>query len=236
MRKVLLLLTLACLQGCMHIPSAQAPRVGDANIRGIDADGSMAWVVATETGVVLIDAGWDPKAVALKKEVGERQVHAILLTHGHFDHTAAIRAFPDAPVIVGPGESGLVRTGDADLGWMATMSGWFMAPSQYVPRNLREFVDGEVLEIDGALFLALHAPGHTKGSAMYLHDDVLFTGDSIVGEKGAMYRLPSGTYTSVALVRGSVRKVMDYCFRRVADGHAGIHENARAQVAAFLKR
>jgi len=216
-----------------RIPMAQASRVGDAQIAGINAGGSMAWVIATETGVVLVDAGWDSHAVALKEEIGDRQVHAILVTHGHFDHTAAVRAFPNTPVIVGPGESALVKGEAAELGWMAAMSG-VMAPDPFSPAALREFHDGELLEIDGVSIRALHTPGHTIGSAMYIYDDVLFTGDAIVGRGDKVNEIPKGTYTDYGIVRDSVQKVMEFPFERVADGHVGLHENARSQVQAFL--
>jgi len=216
-----------------RVPMPHQSRAGDGGIVGVDAGMSMAWVITTETGVVLVDAGWDAAAEALKQEVGDRKVHAILLTHAHFDHTAAVRMFPDARVIVGPGESQLLAGGEAELGWMAGMS-TMMAPEAYVPADLTEFSHGELLAIDGVSVRALHVPGHTHGSAMYIYEDVLFTGDTIVGRGGTMNRIPRGTYTDYDIVRDSVRGVMEFPFERVADGHVGLHENARTQVQAFL--
>jgi glyoxylase-like metal-dependent hydrolase (beta-lactamase superfamily II) len=222
--------------GCIdpsRFPSAQADRVGDDHIAGLDANGSMAWVIATDTGVVLIDAGWDEEAVALKEEIGDRTVHAILLTHGHFDHTAGVRQFSDTAVVAGPGEAALVRGEAAEQGWMASLSG-AMAPAPFSPETLTEFGDGDVLEIDGASIRAIHTPGHTNGSAMYIYDDVLFTGDTIVGRGDEVNEIPSGTYTDYESVRDSVQKAMAHPFERIADGHVGIHEDARSQIQAFL--
>src|SRR5579862_7015281 len=59
-------------------------------------------------GVALIDAGNDKSGKAILAELARRQlgsnaVKAILLTHGHPDHTAAIPLFPNARVMsLGP--------------------------------------------------------------------------------------------------------------------------------------
>ena len=230
------LILLLPVTGCVdprRFPSPQGQRVGDDPVVGIDAGGSMAWVISTQSGVVLVDAGWDPEALSLKEEIGDRQVHAILLTHGHFDHTGALRVFPHAQVIVGPGESPLVRGEEAEQGWMANFAS-LMAPDGFTPDRLTEFVDGEVLDVDGAAIRALHVPGHTVGSAMYIYGDVLFTGDTVVGRGDEVNEIPRGTYTDYDRVRNSVRKVMGFPFERIADGHVGIHENARVQVQAFV--
>jgi glyoxylase-like metal-dependent hydrolase (beta-lactamase superfamily II) len=229
-----LLLVGGIVMDAHRFPMPQATRVGDDQIAGIEAGGSMAWVLATKTGVVLVDAGWDLEATALKKEVAGRKVHAILITHGHFDHVAALPAFPDARVIVGPGESALVQGKAAELGWMSGMVSAMMAPAPFVPSTITEFRNGEVLEIDGASIRALHTPGHTHGSAMYIYKDVVFTGDTVVGRGDAVNEMPSGSYTNYDIVRAGLRKVMDYPFERVADGHVGLHKNARQQVQAFL--
>ena len=148
----LLILTMAFMAPMMsRMPSPQADRIDGNNIVGIDAGGSYSWVIPTKTGVVLVDAGWDNEGKALKAEIGDRKVHAILITHGHFDHTGGLALFPEATVYIGPDEAPLLK-GEAEAGgWMARMSTTMMNPSAYTPAHLQEFKDGDVIEIDGDL-------------------------------------------------------------------------------------
>ncbi|MGF1742936.1 MBL fold metallo-hydrolase [Vibrio profundum] len=218
-----------------RLPIAQADRIDGKNLVGIDAGGSFTWVIPTQTGVALIDSGWDSDAKALKEEIGDRKVHAILITHGHFDHTGGLPFFPDAVVYIAPGEGPLLKGEAKAKGWMARMSTFMMSPQPYSPRHLKEFKDGDVIEIDGEQFKAIHMPGHTQGSAMYLWKDVLFTGDTIVGRGGYVNEIPKPTYADYNAVRGNVSQVLVYPFDRIADGHVGLHMNAYQQVKVYLE-
>jgi glyoxylase-like metal-dependent hydrolase (beta-lactamase superfamily II) len=48
------------------------------------------------------------------------------------------------------------------------------------PGNVKGLSGNEVLELDGARFTVIATPGHSPGSVMYLYNDVLFTGDSLM--------------------------------------------------------
>jgi hydroxyacylglutathione hydrolase len=218
----------------LSFPIPQAERIDGGNLVGVDTGGSFAWVIPSQSGVILIDAGWDVDAVALNEEIAGRPVMGILITHGHFDHIGALSQYPDAPVYIGPGEDSLLKGEVAPGGWMARMSTSMMAPPPYSPQSLITISDGSVLEIDGESFYTLHTPGHTAGSAMYIWQDVLFTGDSIVGRGNHVNEIPTGTADDFDAIRGSVSKVLAYSFERLADGHVGLHNNARSQVEAYL--
>jgi len=218
-----------------RMPSPQADRIDGNNIVGIDAGGSYSWVIPTKTGVVLVDAGWDNEGKALKAEIGDRKVHAILITHGHFDHTGGLSLFPEATVYIGPDEAPLLK-GEAEAGgWMARMSTTMMNPPAYTPAHLQEFKDGDVIEIDGEKFQAIHTRGHTKGSAMYIWNDVLFTGDTIVGRGDYVNEIPEPTYDDYDAVRSNVAKVLAFPFNRIADGHVGLHTDAYRQVKSYIE-
>lgn len=219
-----------------RIPTAQSDRIAGNGVVGIVEGSSVAWVIPTATGVVLIDAGGTASPEHLKAEIADRPVHAIFLTHGHFDHTAGARNYPDTQVIAGPGESALVSGEKAAGGWMARMSKPMMAEPDYTPPLLREFVDGEVFEIDGATITAIHVPGHTNGSAAYLWGDVLFVGDTIVGRGDYVNELPKPLYDNYGQVPDSVAKMNALSFAVVADGHVGLHENGKDLLLAYLAR
>jgi hydroxyacylglutathione hydrolase len=217
-----------------RIPTSQADRIAGRDVVGIVEGGSIAWVVSTPNGVVLIDTGGSANSESLKAEIGGRDVLAILLTHGHFDHTAGVRNYPETEVFAGPGESGLVTGTEAAGGWMARMSKPMMGEPDYTPPLLREFADGDVVQIDGETFTAIHTPGHTQGSAAYIWRDVLFIGDTVVGRGGYVSELPKPLYDDYSQVPASVAKLASRDFNAIADGHVGLHENGKIMLAAYV--
>jgi glyoxylase-like metal-dependent hydrolase (beta-lactamase superfamily II) len=121
--------------------------------------------------VALIDAGNDKTGAAILAALSRRNlapdaVSAILLTHGHPDHTAACKLFPAAAVYALDTETALI--GDA-------------------AKVTHPLKDGEAFDV-GELHIEVFAvPGHTPGSAVYLARNVLFFGDSAgTSAKGEM--------------------------------------------------
>jgi hydroxyacylglutathione hydrolase len=217
-----------------RIPTPQADRIADNGVVGIVEGGSITWIIPTSTGVVLIDAGGTAASQNLQAEIGDREVHAILLTHGHFDHTAGVRNYPETEIIAGPGESGLISGTAAAGGWMARLSKSVMGEPDYEPPVLREFKDGEIIEIDGETITAIHVPGHTNGGAAYLWGEVLFVGDTVVGRDGYVNELPKPLYDDYAQVPASVAKLEALSFKVIADGHVGLHANGKDLLREFL--
>lgn len=123
--------------------------------------------------VALVDAGKDGSGKAILMALARRgltqsAVAAIFLTHGHGDHTAACKVFPDAQVFAMDSEIPVV--GDAAK----------------VTHPLR---DGEAVDVGDLHVETFAVPGHTPGSAAYLARGVLFFGDSAGASKaGVMMR------------------------------------------------
>jgi glyoxylase-like metal-dependent hydrolase (beta-lactamase superfamily II) len=123
--------------------------------------------------VALIDAGKDASGKAILAALARRglapaSVAAIFLTHGHGDHTAGCKLFPDAAVYAL--ESDVALIGDAAK----------------VNHPLK---DGEVSDVGDVRVETFAVPGHTPGSAVYLARGVLFFGDSAGASKdGAMMK------------------------------------------------
>ena len=119
---------------------------------------------------------------------------------------------------------------------MARMSKLMMGESDFAPPLLREFQDGEVIEIDGETITAIHVPGHTNGGAAYLWGDVLFVGDIVVGRNGYVSELPKPLYDDYAQVPASVAKLEALSFEAIADGHVGLHANGKELLQTFLTK
>ncbi|MEQ1565943.1 MAG: MBL fold metallo-hydrolase [Myxococcota bacterium] len=132
-----------------------------------------------EGGAALVDAGNDPEGAAIRAALAQRglsegDVVALLLTHGHADHTAACARYPNATVYAASEELPLLA---GEVGARSPVGRLFGAhPSPCAaPVGVR---DGQVLPIGGVEVTAYLVPGHTRGSTAWLAGGVLFLGDS----------------------------------------------------------
>ncbi len=147
----------------------------------IVADGfsSLAIVPVGEREVLLVDAGQDTGGEAVLAELSRRglsvdAVAAIFLTHGHADHTGAIKLFPKAQVMALEAEVPVVEGRQGTRGPLTRL--FPVSPTGVtVTRPLR---DGETVAIGDVSVRVFAVPGHTVGSAAYLMNQVLFVGDS----------------------------------------------------------
>lgn len=112
---------------------------------------------------LIIDPGADGEKV-LKWIAGEGlSPEAILLTHGHFDHTGGIKRIREQtgiPLYVHPDEGP-------------------MLPHALRQSGFNALRDGESLRLGGLELKVLHTPGHTPGSVCFLTGDTLFSGDTL---------------------------------------------------------
>ena len=103
---------------------------------------------------------------------------AVLLTHGHLDHTYSV-----TPVCSGHDVPALLHGDDVyrlenplaelDPALVSMLEQQFGAAASWsAPDDVRRLVDGELLELAGLKVRVLHAPGHTEGSVMFALDDV----------------------------------------------------------------
>ena len=124
-------------------------------------ESATTWIVGDDEEVIVIDPGTD--AAAVLAAVGEREILAVICTHGHAGHTAAAAAVAErdeSPVALHAHDLVLWREthdDDPDI----------------------EMEDEGVFEVAGVALEVLHAPGHSPGSVcLYCEDlDVVFTGD-----------------------------------------------------------
>jgi glyoxylase-like metal-dependent hydrolase (beta-lactamase superfamily II) len=126
-----------------------------------------AWIVGDDEEVIVIDPGTDAEAVLAA--VGEREVLAVICTHGHQRHVGAAVAVADrdaAPIAVHP----LDRVS------------WREAHPDEDPDI--DMADGGVFEVADVRLEVIHAPGHTSGSVcLYCEDlDAVFTGHTLTAD------------------------------------------------------
>jgi glyoxylase-like metal-dependent hydrolase (beta-lactamase superfamily II) len=158
-------------------------------------------------GITLIDGGFLGGVNRLEQQLAKlgrtwTDIHAILLTHGHLDHTLNIARLKDltgAKVIAPKGDEEHVA-GTYRYRGIARFCGWAESLGRRtlryrVPRIERWVEDGETLDYWGGLRVVA-LPGHTQGHVGYYSPTrrLLFPGDLFVNFLGPP-RLPPPWFT-----------------------------------------
>ena len=156
------------------------------------------YIVSPDDGdeAVIIDPGAGAKRILAA--LGDRKIAAVLLTHGHFDHTGALRAFAQAPIYMHPADEIML----SDSAWSAGDMVRDAAPRPPVTNFVME---GAKLCLAGLEIGVMHVPGHTKGSVAYCIGDSLFTGDTMFRRGYGRCDFPGG---SEAEERRSLRRLL----------------------------
>lgn len=170
------------------------------------------WVVAPDRGeqCVVIDPGIDIEA-RLDEVIAENRLHpvAVLLTHGHIDHTFSVvpvcRA-RDVPAYIHPDDRRQLADPWSGLGLVPGTSllglGGFPLAE---PDDVRQLSDGDTVPLAGLKFGVRHAPGHTRGSVVFGAEEQLFSGDVLFAGSIGRVDLPGG---SMAEMTRSLREVI----------------------------
>ena len=147
------------------------------------------YLLSDETAGVcaLIDPGEEaPRVLDMVARSG-CQLQYILLTHGHFDHTTAVRPileqYPNLPVYINEKDVVDGRRGDMELVF-----------SRLPEHNQRYYHDGDTLTLGSLTVTVLETPGHSKGSVCLVAEDVIFSGDTLFRCSCGRCDFPGGSY------------------------------------------
>lgn len=101
----------------------------------------------------------------------------ILLTHGHADHIGAVNELKKKT-----GAMLVINNEDADMIFEPFYNeSYLIFGEDYAINDYPEIVmyDKDVLNFDSIFIECVHTPGHTKGSCVYLCEDLMLSGDTL---------------------------------------------------------
>ncbi|GID65883.1 hydrolase [Actinoplanes cyaneus] len=146
---------------------------------------------------------------------------AVLLTHGHLDHTFSV-----APVCGARGITAYVHPDDREMladpakGLSADLTALFGGRIEYSePSDVSELADGAVLDLVGLKITVDHAPGHTGGSVLFRlpgessswdAEEICLSGDVLFAGSIGRTDLPGGsTPTMMTSLRDKILPLAD---------------------------
>jgi hydroxyacylglutathione hydrolase len=184
------------------------------------------WIIAPSKGseCIIIDPGMTDISAEVEMIVAEEGLKpvAVLLTHGHLDHTFSVKPLAD-----GYGISAYIHS--EDRRFIADPAG--IHGPQFVeqlkgmnfeePVKVENLKDGSLLDFLGMKIRAIHAPGHTRGSLMFLlNEELLISGDVLFAGSIGRTDLPTGSASDMRnTLKKKVLPLSDEI--RVLPGHGG---------------
>ena len=129
--------------------------------------GCNTWLVGDTDEVIVVDPGRDAEAVLAA--VSDREILAVICTHGHAGHVAAaleVAARDEAPVALHPRDV---------LAWREAHRG--REPDI-------DMAEGGIFEVADVALEVIHTPGHSPGSvSLYCEQlGVVFSGDALTAD------------------------------------------------------
>ena len=128
------------------------------------------YIVTDETTLecAVIDPGDESNTILYYLEDNHLTCRAILLTHGHYDHTGAVYAVHEetgAPVYMNA----------LDAGTAVAFDSYTFTP----PEGTIFYKEGDEVKVGNLTFRVMETPGHTPGGVTLICGDALFTGDTL---------------------------------------------------------
>jgi glyoxylase-like metal-dependent hydrolase (beta-lactamase superfamily II) len=134
----------------------------------------IVWDDSVNEGVV-IDPGDDADIILKRVKELDVSVSYILATHGHFDHVGAVMPLKrelKAEFLAHKGDFFFIENGESSA------RRWGIDIEQ-PPKPDRFIEDGDKVKIGKLELKVIHTPGHSPGGVSFLHDRMLFCGDTL---------------------------------------------------------
>ncbi len=151
---------------------------------------------------VIVDPGGEGERLVEAVESCGAELEAIWITHAHVDHVGAIASIKrkwDVPVYLHPADRRLYEAA-------ARQAEVYGVPFEEPPPPDREFSDGQHLELGGAGFTVMHAPGHAPGHVVIHGQGMALVGDCLFAGSIGRTDLP---FSNPPQLAESLKKIAD---------------------------
>ena len=155
------------------------------------------YIVTDENSLecAVIDPGDESNTILDYLEENHLKPKYIFLTHGHFDHTMAVK-----PIYDETGARVCMSRLDAD----ATIAD---APFRFTPPDDTVwYKEGDEFSVGSLLFRVMETPGHTPGSVSLICENAIFCGDTLFRGSCGRTDLPGG---DGAVLMRSLKRLSD---------------------------
>lgn len=158
------------------------------------------YLISTDTSAVIIDPGEMCLRLEEFTKENKGKKFGILLTHNHFDHILAadaVRNLTGGKIYISVPDADGLSDGEINL---CTR---FCIPFTPFKADCT-FNDGDVLKIGDIEFKVMLTPGHSEGSACFIIDNKLFSGDTLFRLSVGRTDFIRGNYNELTL---SLKKI-----------------------------
>jgi glyoxylase-like metal-dependent hydrolase (beta-lactamase superfamily II) len=159
------------------------------------------------------------------------QIEYLLLTHCHYDHVGGVKALKDhihCQIVAHELEAPFLEQGDN----VVTAANWYGAKIQSFNVDLKISVGQEEIVLGGRIIQAIHTPGHSPGSMVYLTKsegmEVLFAQDV----HGPIH---PDLKSNMEDYQRSLKLMLSMVADILCEGHFGVYRGKK-DVAEFIRR
>lgn len=184
----------------------------------------------------LVDSGCGNGTEKLLKNIGKSgtelsAIRYLLLTHCHFDHTggaAALKKKIDLEIVAHELDAGYLEKGDSTV----TAANWYGARLKAFPVDWKLKGAREEISLGGRKIEAIHAPGHSPGSVVYLTES---DGKKVLFAQDVHGPLDPGFLSNRKDYIKSLNMLLGIGADILCEGHFGVYRG-KDEVAAFIRR
>ena len=140
----------------------------------LDSNCYIVWDDHSKEGVI-IDPGENAELILRTVKELDIDIKYILVTHGHFDHVAAVAPLKrelNADFLAHKDDFFFIEDGkNAAFRWGFDI--------EQPPKPDRFIKDGDTIKVGNFELQVLHTPGHSPGGVSFLYDRMVFGGDTL---------------------------------------------------------
>lgn len=206
-----------------------APNASPMTFRGTNT-----YIVGTES-LAVIDPGPDDlqHLFAILAALGDKPLTHIFVTHSHLDHSPLAQPLAD--------ETGarVIAFGDSSAGQSPVMrqlvADGYTEGGEGIDHAFKPHVcigDGEAIDGGDWKISAIHTPGHMGNHMCFAWEDVVFSGDHVMGWASSMVSPPDG---DIADFMASCEKLRGTSATKFYPGHGAPITDPAARVAWLIK-